>query len=509
MSAAAPVSVVSDDAAFELLVTAAELISGADEPLSVVDPVLEMLHDRCGLVRATFWVLDPGGETLHIQASYGRTEGQRRRGAYQVGEGITGRVVSTGIQEVVSRVSEADDFLDRTRAPRDPDDGFVCVPVCDGGEVLGTLSAERSHATEAMLTADARLLGVLGTLLAPAVRRLRNRPRPGEKQETYRPANIVGRSKAMLSVFEQIGQVAGSEATVLLRGESGVGKELFAQALHERSTRAGAPFVKVNCAALPQTLLESELFGHERGAFTGALTQRKGRFELAQGGTIFLDEIGDLPPATQVTLLRVLQEREFERVGGSATLQVDVRVIAATNRDLETLIESGDFRPDLYYRLNVFPVHVPPLRERRADVLLLADHFVTRYSETNGKVVRRISTPAIDMLMAYHWPGNVRELANCIERAVILTRDEVIRSHHLPPTLQTPEASGTGDGRPLQAALDALEREMVVDALKTHRGNMAGAGRALGLTERVMGLRVKKHGLDPKRFKRGHTQEPW
>ncbi len=501
-TAAKVLSMPVRNAAVSVLLDASELLSNASDPLTVIAPVLEMLEERCGLKRATFWVLDADGETLHIQASHGRTEGQRRRGNVEVGAGITGRVARTGEVAVVPRVAEHDDFLDRTRAPRAAEDGFVCVPVRDHGRVLGVLSAERAAATEESLWSDARLLRILATLLAHAVSTLRSAAPPGETADAYRPTNIVGRSKAMLAVFEQVDQVADADATVLLRGESGAGKELVAQAVHERSARAGKPFVKVNCAALPQTLLESELFGHERGAFTGAMAQRKGRFELAQGGTIFLDEIGDLPMHTQVTLLRVLQEREFERVGGVETVRVDVRVIAATNRDLEALIETEAFRADLYYRLNVFPIHVPPLRERRADILLLTDHFVERYARSLGKSVRRVSTPAIDMLMAYHWPGNVREMANCIERAVILTKDEVIRAHHLPPTLQTPDATGTSDARPLDAALDALEREMVVDALKTHRGNMAAAARTLGLTERVMGLRIKKHEIDPKRFKR-------
>jgi Nif-specific regulatory protein len=257
----------------------------------------------------------------------------------------------------------------------------------------------------------------------------------------------------------------------------------------------------VNCAALPETIIESELFGHEKGAFTGAIAQRKGRFELADGGTLFLDEVGDLSPATQIRLLRVLQEKEFERVGGTATLRANVRLIAATNQDLEALIERGQFRQDLYYRLNVFPIHVPPLRERRTDITLLADHFVEKYNKVHGKNVRRISTPAINMLMSYHWPGNVRELENCIERAVLLTQDDVIHGNHLPPTLQTAEATGTQPQGPLDAALEALEREMVLDALKSARGNMAKAARALGITERIMGLRVNKYGVDPKRFR--------
>ncbi|MCA9527161.1 MAG: sigma 54-interacting transcriptional regulator, partial [Myxococcales bacterium] len=282
---------------------------------------------------------------------------------------------------------------------------------------------------------------------------------------------------------------------------SGVGKELVAQAIHLQSARRAGPFITVNCSALPRDLLESELFGHERGAFTGAVHRHTGRFEQARGGTLFLDELGDLPPSVQITLLRVLQEREFRRVGGTETVRVDARVIAATHRDLESLIESGDFRADLYYRLNVFPIRVPPLRERRDDITLLVDYFIEHYARLNARSVQRISTPAIDMLMAYHWPGNVRELANCIERAVLITDDEVIHGNHLPPTLQTAEATGTIGENTLDNTLDTMERELLIEALKNARGNRAKAARALGISERVMGLRVKKHGIDARRFK--------
>jgi Nif-specific regulatory protein len=259
--------------------------------------------------------------------------------------------------------------------------------------------------------------------------------------------------------------------------------------------------VEVHCAALPETLLEGELFGHEKGAFTGALAQRKGRFELAHTGTIFLDEIGDLTPATQVKLLRVIQEREFERVGGTATIRIDVRIIAATNRDLELLAGEGKFRQDLYYRLNVFPIHVPPLRERKADIMLLADHFVETYAKASHKDVRRISTPAIDLLMSYHWPGNVRELENCVERAVLLADSEVIHAHHLPPSLQSAESSGTAHRGTLEESLEALERDLITDALKTTRGNKAKAARALGTTERLIGLRIARLAIDWRRFR--------
>jgi Nif-specific regulatory protein len=305
----------------------------------------------------------------------------------------------------------------------------------------------------------------------------------------------------MQDVYDHIAQVCGTNTTVLIRGESGTGKELVAHASHYNSPRAGKPFIRVNCAALPETLVESELFGHEKGAFTGALAQRQGRFELANGGTIFLDEVGDFSPATQVKLLRVLQEREFERVGGGAPLKTDVRVIAATNRNLEQMIVESKFRQDLYYRLNVFSLHIPPLRDRKADILLLADFFAEKYGKLNRKPIKRISTPAIDMLMTYHWPGNVRELENCVERAALLSQDGVIHGHHLPPTLQTAEASGTRPEGTLQAAMDNVERELLTESLKSSRGNKAKAAQMLGMTERLMGLRVRKHGIDPKRFR--------
>jgi Nif-specific regulatory protein len=258
----------------------------------------------------------------------------------------------------------------------------------------------------------------------------------------------------------------------------------------------GNALVKINCAALPESIIESELFGHERGAFTGAVNQRKGRFEMAQRGTLFLDEIGELSPQVQVKILRVLQERELERVGGSATIKVDVRLIAATNRNLEEEVKAGRFREDLYYRLNVFPLHIPPLRERKSDIVLLADHFAEKYAAKNGKLIKRISTPAIDLLTSYSWPGNVRELENCIERAVILSSDTVIHSYNLPPSLQSAGSTNTEPTTTLEAALSRMEKELIVEALKISEGNMAASARRLGITERQMGLRVHHYGIN-------------
>jgi Nif-specific regulatory protein len=305
----------------------------------------------------------------------------------------------------------------------------------------------------------------------------------------------------MRDVFEMIDKVSASDASVLIRGESGTGKELVANAIHYNSLRAKEPFIKVNCAALPETLMESELFGHEKGAFTGATQRRIGKFERAHGGTLFLDEIGTLNLAAQAKILRVLQEKELERVGGDDTIKVDVRIITATNKPLEKALEKGDFREDLYYRLNIFPIYLPPLRERKTDILLLADFFLEKYRGKYKKDVKRITTPAIDMLMRYHWPGNVRELENCIERAMLLCNNHVVHSYNLPPSIQTAESSETVLPGSLSSALALFEKDFIIDALKNAQGNIAKAARALDTSERILGLRIKKYGIQTKQFR--------
>ena len=482
----------------------------------VVGPVLDAIVKRMSMLRGTLALLNRQTGEISIEAAHGLSTTEQQRGKYKRGEGVTGKVIQSGQPMVVPRISEEPMFLNRTGARRElrkKDISFICVPIKIGNEVIGSLSADRLFAEGISLEEDVRLLSIITSMIAEAVRLRQSAQEERQRlleenirlqeelRDRFHPANIIGNSKVMQAVYDQIAKVAKSDATVLIRGESGVGKELVARAIHYNSLRAARPFIKVNCAALPETVIESELFGHEKGAFTGAIAQRKGRFELAAGGTIFLDEIGDFSPTTQIRLLRVLQEREFERVGGTATIKANVRVIAATNRNLEKLIAAETFRQDLYYRFNVFSIHVPPLRERRSDILLLADHFVEKYAHANHKSTRRISTPAIDMLMAYHWPGNVRELENCIERAVLLSDDDVIHGHHLPPTLQTAEASGTTHVGTLQSSLDNVERELIIEALKSSRGNRAKAARALGISERIMGLRVTKYEIDPERFR--------
>ena len=315
--------------------------------------------------------------------------------------------------------------------------------------------------------------------------------------ERHRLEGIIGESGRMQEVLALVRRVAPSDATVLIRGESGTGKELIARALHYNSTRADGPLVSLNCAALPEQLLESELFGHEKGAFTGAVAQRKGRFELADGGSIFLDEIGDLSLALQVKLLRVLQERQFERLGGSRTLSVDVRVIAATNRDLETALRQGAFREDLYYRLNVVTVQLPPLRDRREDIPALLDHFLAKFAEKNRRPVPGLTAAARDALMKYDYPGNIRELENIVERAVLLCRGNVIDQEDLPVTVRPegrdPASPPTGS---LPEVLEAIERRAILEALERHGGVQTRAADELGIGERVLRYKLKKYGLE-------------
>ncbi len=327
-----------------------------------------------------------------------------------------------------------------------------------------------------------------------------------KKPGKYDIDSIIGFQGTAREVADTIRQILETDTTVLIRGESGTGKELIANVIHYNGPRATKPFIKVNIAALPDSLIESELFGYEKGAFTGAVTARAGRFELADKGTLFLDEIGDVPLSTQVRLLRVLQEREIERLGSLHTIPIDVRVVAATHKNLETMVKAGQFREDLYYRLNVYPIYLPPLRERQTDIIPLAENFIEEFCRKYGKSVKRISTPAIDMMTSYHWPGNVRELQNCMERAVLLSSDEVIHGYHLNPALQTAEFSGTREVRTLREAVEAYEKELIIDALKTANGNRSLATRMLGSTERIIGYKCRQYRIDYRKYRSKRKQ---
>jgi len=476
--------------------------------------VLEILHRHHGAIRSTVVLLNKTSRDVELEVSAGDVDASRVR--YRPGEGVTGQVLATGKPSVAPQVSREPVFLNHA-APRPElataELSYISVPITIDGDTVGALGIDLAFKPDRDYQRAINFLGVVGSMIAHAVKIQRlidpdrrklggeNRQLREELKERYDYSNLVGTSGPMRLVHQQITQVARTNATVLLRGESGSGKELVAQAIHCNSPRANGPLIKVNCAALPEDLIEAELFGYEKGAFTGAYMAKKGRFELAEGGTLFLDEIGDLNLVAQVKLLRVLQEHEFVRLGGTKTIRANVRLIAATHKDLEAALAAGTFREDLYHRLNVFAIFIPPLRERKTDVLLLADHFLEKFSREHSKKATRISTPALDRLMAHQWPGNVRELANVIERAVVVSNTSVVHAHHLPSALQATERSDTHLNMPLQEALDAFERDLLQGVLRSTRGNRAEAARLLSTTARVFNYRVKRLRIDWRRFK--------
>jgi Nif-specific regulatory protein len=480
--------------------------------------VLDIMETELGVSRGTLTLLKPDTDTFVIEASRGLTEEEKQLGQYKLGEGITGRVAQTGRSALIPDISKDPRFLNLTQSRADKPTAFICVPIVHQKQIVGTMSIDLSiDADEEELQRYQRFLELVANILAEAVAGIReaieerasliseNERLRRQLGDRYRMHNIIGNCGAMRSVYEQIVQVADSTATVLIRGESGTGKELVARAVHYGGERRNNAFVSVNCAALPENLIESELFGHEKGAFTGATQQRQGRFEMANGGTLFLDEIGDISPAVQVRLLRVLQEKTIERVGSNESIPVNVRILSATSRNLEKGMSDGTFREDLYYRLNVFPIILPLLRERRSDIMLLTDHFLQKYSKMYDKDIKRISTSAINMMMAYHWPGNVRELENCVERAVLMASDNVIHGYNLPPSLQTGDETQTAilttDGADLTTLVESYEKEIIIDVLKKHRGNAAAGARYLNTTQRIINYRIKKLGIHPENYK--------
>jgi Nif-specific regulatory protein len=475
--------------------------------------VLALLEQRRGMLHCAIMLLAPDGEELVLEAE--NTGGADGGARYRRGEGVTGRVLERGETIIVPLVAREPLFQFRIH-PRSGlpqrNVSFICVPIRLENEVIGTLSADLAAQEAARLRELAQLLEIVASLIAgdAGARRAAHMERERleaenrrlllQVQEKFRPANMVGEAGVMQSVFARVHQVATADTTVLIRGESGTGKELIASAIHYNSRRKNCPFIKINCSALSESLLESELFGHEKGAFTGALYKRIGRLEEAEGGTLFLDEIGDFSPAIQIKLLRVIQERKYERVGSNKTMKANVRIVAATNRDLERAVREETFRDDLYYRINVFPILLPPLRERRSDILLLANHFTEKYAARIGHPVRRISAAAVNQLMAYHWPGNVRELENCIEHAVLLCTDGIIDARHLPPTLQPSVPVGRTVGGGLKGQVERLERELLLDALKRHNGSVSAVSHELGLTGRMIRYKLVKLDLDPALF---------
>lgn len=485
----------------------------------MLSEVLKILHVEMGLLRGTVTLRE--GDVLVIEASEGLSRSEIDRGLYRVGEGITGMVVSQGKGRIIPDISKEKGFLNRTKA-RDNQKGvaFICVPIIYKDDVIGTLSIDRKVEPDTDLKADYHLLDTIATIVADAIYAAYSDYEEREKllsesralklelENKLRPEEIIGNCSNMKKVYAMISKVAASNATVLIRGESGTGKELVAKSIQKHSTRADKPFITVNCAAIPEGLIESELFGHEKGSFTGAVNRKIGLAELADTGTLFLDEIGDVSLPMQLKLLRFIQEHTFYRVGGSNEHKVDVRIIAATSRNLEDMIAKGSFREDLYYRLNVFPIYMPALRNRKSDIVLLAEYFLKKYNAIHGKSVARITTPAINMMSTYYWPGNVRELENCIEYAVLNTSDNVISGYNLPPSLQTAEATYSSlvpntqeEGGDYESLVSSFEKELIVEALKLKKGNASAAAKHLGTTQRVVLYKIKKLGIDTSLYK--------
>ena len=481
-----------------------------------LNALLKILAKDMEYVRAFMVIMDPKTENPKLSLTY--SPAPNADVTYSPGRGIVGRVFDTGKSITVPRMSDDPEFLNKAFG-RSEDElkklGFICVPVIghtkgEAPEVIGALSVDVPLIPAEDMNAHREFLEVVAGIIAGHVAQLQEEMAIQNHlvaqglvfsgAEAPTPKNFVASSKAMRLVLRQAHQVAPSRATALLRGESGTGKELLAEAIHVGSPRAAKPLIKLNCAALPSELIESELFGHQKGAFTGAFQTKRGLFEVADQGTLFLDEIGELSLDAQAKVLRAIQEKEIQRVGSEQTITVDVRLICATHQPLEELLEKSKFREDLYYRINVFPIFIPPLKERREDILPLAEHFLANFAEEYGKEVKRISTPAIELLIMYHWPGNVRELKNCIERAVLLCEEQVIRTYHLPPTLQSAESSATGVNLSFGEAVAKFEQELLVDSLKKTGGNMLQSARDLRVSYRIVNYKVKKYNLDVKKF---------
>ena len=495
----------------DLLVRLARFLSDESDATLALGQVLRWLHRDQGFARGVFTILNDNEDEAAADITaegVPRAAGERMR--YRPGEGITGRVVATNTPVYLAGIGPDAGFLDRSGLRQGLDLSrlaFYCVPIPYRGRAVGTLSCDRHLAEVTDPDGDLRLLSEIAHLVGPFIqrRRLEDRLEAYQQVQVAGHDKLIGRSPAVAAVQRLAARVATVDTSVLITGETGTGKGVLANLVHELSARRDRPCIEVNCGAIPDTLIESELFGHEKGSFTGATARRAGVFERAAGGTVFLDEVGELPSGAQTRLLRVLQTKRFERVGGSDTLTSDVRIVAATNRDLEKDIVSGRFRSDLFYRLNVFPIHMPPLRERgKADIMLLADAFAERFGKAMGKPIVRLDTPAIDMLTAYHWPGNVRELENVLERAVVMTEGDVIHGHHLPPSLQmnryAVRPAEDEEGGFLTRVAN-FEIGLITEALKDTSGNQTQAAKRLGMTKRVMQYKVKLYGIDSERFR--------
>ena len=483
-----------------VLTTSFDLEKNLSSAMSALGSLLEMQ-------RGCVFLLDPLSGELRIVAAHGLTKENIEKGKYRIGEGIVGRVLEKKIPMVISNIGKEPLFLNKTGSRPEKDGiSFLCVPIEFKNEALGVLSVDRIYSKKlGGVDDDLRVLKIVASLIAQFIKLWGSyekieKEKEGLKRELkgkYKIENIIGQSDKMQEVFEEVHRVAPSKTTVLLRGESGTGKELIAKAIHYMSPRNKGPFIKFNCASIPEGLLESELFGHEKGAFTGAISSRKGRFELADRGTIFLDEIGDLPAALQPKILRVLQEKEFERVGSEKTIKVDVRVIAATSRNLEKLVSQDKFREDLYYRLNVIPILLPPLKERGEDIPILIEYFLKKFNKENNRAVV-LDNNALQVLLNYDWPGNVRELENTIERLVVMSRSDKITPSDLPIPLGIKRIKSQAESASLTSDIEDIEKINILNALEKTGWVQAKAARLLGITPRQIGYKIKKYSIEDK-----------
>ncbi|MCW8820951.1 MAG: sigma 54-interacting transcriptional regulator [Sulfurovum sp.] len=517
----------------ELLYDIAVLLSTSEEIEESIEKGMRMLKHNKYFDRCALFLLSDDKTQLEISASIDLTPQQRTIAVYKIGEGATGIAAKSAEPIVIENIHNNINYLNKMGALNTSSVSYVAVPVIQKDGVVGVISANISKNSPLNFDEIVRMLTILGSLSVGSltvhrrftkekedIQELKSYYRD-EMLSEYKFENIVGKSKSMQQIFSMIETVAPSDATILVRGETGTGKELIAAAVHNISPRKNGPFIKLNCAAISETLLESELFGHEKGAFTDAKEMRKGRFELADGGTLFLDEIGDITPGLQVKLLRILQEQEFERVGGTKTVKTNVRLVAATNRNLEDMVKKGEFREDLFYRLNVIPLNLPPLRERYEDIQLLIEHYLQKYMKTHHKKMH-FSKSALELLLAYPWPGNIRELQNTMERIVLICPDGELApemlNHVLPfnyqkmymPQVETPvsiipqeapqEVSHTipEEERPslTKSSLQDMEKEAIIKALIENRGIQTKAAKQLGMTARQIGYKVKKYGID-------------
>ncbi len=491
----------------------AKVLSRGLEFEQAMKDILKTLYSFWDVRLSFIAVFKPHIKALQIVKAFGFSDDEVKRGIFKKGEGITGKVFKTGVPVVLTDLQSNPAFLNKTKV-RDKlkgDETFIAVPIKVGGDIVGVLSIFKTFSSKESVERGIESLMILGTLIGMFYKlnekmekeRLEweeeKRILREELKKTYNIHGIIGNSEAIVNLVEVVKKVATTDSTVLITGESGTGKSLIAKAIHFMSHRKDKPFITINCAAIPETLLEAELFGYEKGAFTGAHTSKKGKFELANGGTIFLDEIGDMPLSLQAKILRVLQEREVERLGSEKVIRVDVRIIAATNKDLHELVKEGKFREDLYYRLNVVPIHVPALRERKEDIPLLVEHFLQVYNSKYGKKVK-LSPDAMEPLIEYNWPGNIRELENTVERLVVM-HEGTVRSVDLPPhILAYRRKASVEDLTNLPDKIQATEKEKIVEALEKTGYVKSRAAKLLGYTLRQLDYRIKKYGIEIKKF---------